>query len=242
MILPCVILAGGLGTRMRPLTERIPKAMVPVLGRPFVDWQLELLKAGGIEDVVICSGHLGGLLREHIGDGGRFGLRVTWAEEGERLRGTAGALRAALEAGRLPAEFFLLNGDSYLPIDMRWIEAAWRLHPHGALMTVYRNQGRWDASNVVYRDGMVVLYDKQRRGGEAKGMEWIDYGLHVLTSELVAERVPAGRVADLADLMRDLSREGRLRGLEVETRFYEVGSPAGLADLEAYLAGTAPAG
>ena len=214
MTLQCVILAGGLGTRMRPLTDTIPKALVPVLGVPFVDWQLAHLAAQGIDRVVLSVGYRGEMLREHLGDGYRFGVHVTWVDEGCELRGTGGALRLALDEGLLEDDFFVLYGDSYLPIEMAGVERAWRHCDGRALMTVLRNDGGWE---------------------HRREMRWIDYGLSILTSQVIADRIEPGRPADLADLLRDLSVERTLAGLEVAERFYEAGSPHGLADLESYL-------
>jgi NDP-sugar pyrophosphorylase family protein len=235
--LPCVVLAGGLGTRLRPLTDGIPKALVPVLGRPFVEWQLDLLAGGGVAEVVFCIGYRGDMLRRHLGEGERWGLSVRWVDEGEDLRGTAGALRLACDEGALPPHFFVLYGDSYLPVELAEVERAWRRSGSQALMTVLRNDGRWDTSNAVYRDGRVVVYDKDRATARPEDLRWIDYGLSVLARDVVEAAVPSGTPADLADLLRDLSLSGRLAGLEVFQRFYEVGSASGLRDLEAHLAG-----
>lgn len=240
--LQCVVLAGGLGTRMRPASEAIPKALIPVLGRPFADWQLEHLAAQGIQRVTYSVGYRGDLLRAHVGDGSRFGMKVTWVDDGARLRGTGGALRVALDEGALEDAFFVLYGDSYLPVSMDEVEAAWRKSQQPALMTVLRNEGRWDASNAIYKDGRVTLYDKSRPQEMLTEMLWIDYGLSVLTRDVIATRIEAGSVADLAGVMKDLSIEGRLAGLEVNQRFYEAGSPEGLRDLEVYLADAARGG
>jgi NDP-sugar pyrophosphorylase family protein len=233
----CVILAGGLGTRMRDFGEaNLPKALLPVHGRPFVDHQLELLAIRGVEDVVFCIGHGGTALREHVGEGAAFGLAVRYVDEGDDLRGTAGALRLALDKGVLDEAFAVLYGDSYLPIDL---EPVWRAFAAGglpALMTVFRNENRWEPSNAVLDAGRVVLYDKRREHPRSAECRWIDYGLSVLRAEVVEERVPAVEVVDLADLFHDLSLEGKLAGLEVQERFYEVGSPEGLAELERYVA------
>ena len=234
-MLQCVILAGGVGTRMRPATEQMPKALVPVLDRPFCDWQLELLAERGIERVLYSVGYRGEMLRDHVGDGERYGLRVTYVDEGQRLRGTGGAIRLAYDLGELEEAFFVLYGDSYLPIDYSAVEAAWEATDLPALMTVFRNEGQWDSSNAIYADGRVVLYDKERPADRVEEMHWIDYGLSILSREPVAERCVPGQAADLAELTRDLSRDGRLAGYEVTQRFYEAGSPQGLADLEAYL-------
>jgi NDP-sugar pyrophosphorylase family protein len=225
---------------MRPLTESIPKALVPVAGRPFVDWQLRLLAARGVRQVVFSIGYRGDLLRDHVGDGSRLGVTVTWVDEGEELRGTGGAVRLALDRGAVEDEFFVLYGDSYLPVGMHGVEEAWRRSGLPALMTVMRNEGQWDTSNVIYGDGCVLLYDKSPPPERRADMRWIDYGLSVLTREVVTARIEAGQVVDLADLLRDLSRTRQLAGFEVTERFYEVGSAGGVRDLESYLARKAP--
>lgn len=227
----CIILAGGLGTRMLAVSSAVPKALMPVCGRPFADHQLALLASQGIDRVTFCIGHLGRQVRAFVGDGSRWSLRVDYVEEGDALRGTAGALRLAFDQGALPEKFFVLYGDSYLPIAYRpvWEEAA-----DTCLMTVLHNRGRWDASNVVFRDGRVVLYEKGRADAAAIGMEWIDYGLLVLRREVVAA-VPADRKVDLAEPLQQLCRAGELRGHEVQQRFYEIGSPSGLGEMERFL-------
>jgi NDP-sugar pyrophosphorylase family protein len=235
-MLQCVILAGGLGTRLRPQTEQIPKALLPVAGRPFADWQLRHLSAQGVERVLYSVGYRGEMIRDHVGDGSRWGLRVTYVDEGEHLRGTAGALRLAQDLGELEPAFFVLYGDSYLPADMGEVERAWEAAEAPALMTLFRNDDRWDPSNAILRDGRVVLYDKSRPADRIAEMHWIDYGLSVLRREIIADRCQPGDVADLAGLLRDLSLAGELAGLEVRERFYEAGSPEGLRDLEAFLA------
>jgi MurNAc alpha-1-phosphate uridylyltransferase len=238
-MLQCVILAGGIASRLRPLTEDVPKALLPVLGRPFCDWQLQLLAQQGVERVLYSIGYRGQMIRDHVGDGSRWGLEVRYVDEGSELRGTGGALRLALDQGALEESFFVLYGDSYLPADLGPIETAWQQTPLPALMTVFRNEGRWDKSNAIYREGRVVLYDKDRPGERAAEMHWIDYGLSALARDTVAERLSAQGVADLAELMRELSLEGKLAGFEVEERFYEAGSREGLDELERFLAGSA---
>ena len=235
MPLQCVVLAGGLGTRMRPFTHARPKALYPVLGRPFADWQLQLLASQGIDRVLYCIGHAGEELREHVGDGRRFGLEVTWVSDGAELRGTAGALRVAVDQDALDEAFFLLYGDSYLRASMGDVAAAWRGSRLPALMTVLRNEDRWDSSNAIYENGRVVLYDKSRPETLRGRMHWIDYGLSVVERAVIRDMVPAGTVMDVADVMRRLSLDRQLAGYEVTERFYEVGSPQGVQDLEAYL-------
>src|SRR5262249_34995542 len=161
--------AGGLATRMRGLTgDRIPKSLIPVDGRPFIDHQLDHLAAHGVTDVVLSIGHHGAALRAHVGDGARFGLAVRTVDEGSALRGTAGALRLALDEGALAPAFLVTYGDSFLPVDFAAVFAAFRAAAKPALMAVFRNEGRWDQSNVIFDGRMVTLYDKQRQGRPAE--------------------------------------------------------------------------
>jgi NDP-sugar pyrophosphorylase family protein len=234
-MVPCVILAGGLGTRMREFTERIPKALIPVLGRPFAEIQLEWLAEQGVDRVVYSVGYRAEMIRAAVGDGTRYGLHVDWVDEGEDLRGTGGALRFAMDSGVLPEAFFVLYGDSYLQLELATVERAWRDSGLPALMTVLRNRGRWDTSNAVLLGDGRVRYDKRRGLAGEDSMEWIDYGLSLLTREAVAEWLPSGGRGDIADLLHDLGEAGRLMGYEVSERFYEIGSPQGLSDFERFL-------
>ena len=235
----CLILAGGLGTRMRPATERVPKALLPVAGRPFADWQLRWLERQGVTDVVLSTGHLGSMVRDFVGDGRRWGLAVAYAEEGDQLRGTGGAVRLASELGLLGERFFVLYGDSYLPIDFPAVERAFTAAGRPALMTVYDNSGRFDESNAVLEGGRVVRYEKGLAEPPPE-MHYIDYGLSVLERRVVDELVPAGSVADLAAVYGTLAARGQMAAAVVTERFYEVGSTEGLADLEAHLSGHVP--
>ncbi len=228
-MLSVAILAGGLATRLRPITEKIPKSLLPVAGRPFVAWQLEQLRKQGASRVVLCIGHLGEQIEATVGDGAAFGLEVAYSRDGTSLRGTGGALRQALPL--LGDAFFVLYGDSYLPCDYRAIESAFRRSGQPALMTVFRNENRWDRSNVEYAGNRVIRYDK--RNPDAR-MHYIDYGLGALKSETLASRAE-GAAFDLADVYSELIREGRLAGYEVAERFYEAGSSKGMAELERYL-------
>jgi NDP-sugar pyrophosphorylase family protein len=236
----CLILAGGLATRMRPLTETIPKALIPITDVPFVDHQLRWMAAHGVTRVVLSVGYRGDMLRDHVGDGARFGLaEVQVVDEGTALRGTAGALRLALDQGVLDEAFLVTYGDSFLPIDFAPVWDAFLTSGAPALMTVFHNAGRWDTSNVIYRDGRVELYDKRRATRPAAEFQFIDYGLLAMKRSVIATRVPAPRApdekADLADLMHALSRAGELAGLEIRERFFEIGSPEGLEDFEAWM-------
>lgn len=229
----CVVLAGGLGTRMRPLSESVPKALLPVAGQPFVDLQLGWLADEGVARALFCIGYGGDLIREHVGDGRRFGLKVEYVDEGSSLMGTGGAVRLALDRGVLPESFLVLYGDSYLQVRLR---AVWDRFAHAGtpvLMTVLKNDGRWDRSNVRFSGGWVTLYDKS--ASRPEGLEYIDYGVSAMTRQIVEELIPPGEVCDLATVFHELSVAGRLTGFEVHDRFYEIGSPAGLTELERYL-------
>jgi NDP-sugar pyrophosphorylase family protein len=227
---PVAILAGGLATRMRPVAERIPKALFEVAGKPFIEHQLALLRREGIARVVLCVGFLGEMVEAHIGDGARFGLKVAYSFDGERLLGTGGALRRALPM--LGEHFFVLYGDSYLDIAYAAVQAAYRASGLPALMTVFRNEGRWDSSNVVFDGKRVVLHDKRHR---TEDMKFIDYGLGVVSGDII--RAWKDEAFDLSDLYGSLAREGRLAGFEATTRFYEIGTPSGLAEADAHLRG-----
>jgi NDP-sugar pyrophosphorylase family protein len=218
---------------MHAHTRTVPKAMISVAGRPFADRQLTLLAKQGFTDVVYSIGYRGDMIQDFVGTGERWGVRVTWVDEGDDLRGTAGALRLAFEAGLLSDEFAVVYGDSFLPIDIHPIKRSFDRGHQPALMTVYRNDGRLDASNVVYVDGTVIRYQK---GVADPSMQYIDYGLTWLRRSVVEERVPTRVVVDLAEVYTALSAAGLLAGYEVLERFYEVGSPAGLVALERFLA------
>jgi NDP-sugar pyrophosphorylase family protein len=229
--LPVAILAGGLATRLWPISETIPKVLVDVDGQPFAEHQLALLRRNGYRRIVFLVGHLGEQVQAALGDGSQYGVEVAYAFDGPRLLGTGGAIRQALPL--LGEAFLTLYGDSYLDVDYQAIEAAFLASGKLALMTVFHNEGRWDTSNVVYRDGRIVRYDKTDRSPE---MTHIDYGLNAFRVEAFAG-YPFDQPLDLATVQRDLAARGELAGYEVATRFYEIGSPAGLEETRAYLAG-----
>ncbi len=230
-MLPVAILAGGLATRLRPLTSTIPKALVEVAGKPFIRHQLAYLKGQGISEVVMCTGYLGEMIEAEVGHGSEFGLKVSYSPDGEKLLGTGGALKRALPM--LGEAFFVLYGDSFLPIDFAAVKNDFIASGKPALMTVLKNDNRWDKSNVVYRDSKLIEYNKQQTRPE---MEHIDYGLSIVRRE-VFDNTPDQEPFDLAGLYHQLSVTGQLAGHEVYQRFYEMGSFEGLKETEAYLAG-----
>lgn len=229
-----VILAGGLATRMYPRTRDIPKFLLPIAGRPFGHRLLERLAAAGFTDVVLCTGHLGETIRESIGDGGSFGLRVVISDEGPTRLGTAGALRHAL--AELHATFLVTYGDSYLPFDYASPLDDLERHAEAlGTMSVFHNEDRWDSSNCEIAGDKVVRYEKRPAGSPRdENLAYIDYGAIALRREVVAA-FPEG-ASDLAVVQRELAKTGRLRALVALDRFHEIGSEAGLRDLEAYLA------
>lgn len=220
-----VILAGGRGTRLGALTSHRPKALVEIAGRPFLSYQLDWLARFGLTDVVLCVGHLAEPIKAFAQDGSAFGMRIQYAEEApDCLLGTAGALKQAEPF--LEEQFCVLNGDSYLPLDPRKPVEEFARRQVMALMVVFKNRSRYDASNAVVENGWVTFYS--RRHPERPGVEFIDYGLRVF-SKGVLGLIPAGRHADLDDLYQELVAQRQLAAYEVREPFYEIGSPSGLA-------------
>ncbi|HEY3938628.1 MAG TPA: nucleotidyltransferase family protein [Bryobacteraceae bacterium] len=229
-MLTCAILCGGLATRLRPLTETIPKSLIPINGRPYIAYQLELLYSRGIRNAVLCVGHLGEKIEAFVGDGSSFGMSVSYSFDGPVLLGTGSAIRKALPL--LGDAFFVLYGDSYLTCDYRAVQAYFGSAGKRGLMTIYRNVGLYDTSNIEAVDGRIIRYDKQLR---TPGMQFIDYGLG-LFQRAAFEDLPADRFTGLETVYKTLLEEGELAAFEVPERFYEIGSPAGISDLEEYLA------
>ncbi|HWE96047.1 MAG TPA: nucleotidyltransferase family protein [Tepidisphaeraceae bacterium] len=229
---PVALLAGGLATRLRPITQAVPKALVDVGGRPFIDHQLSLLARHGVRDVVLCLGHLGEQVEDYVGDGSAHGLSVRYSYDGETLVGTAGALRWALP--KLGDLFWVMYGDSYMDIDYAAVlkHFAAACSPLG-LMTVLRNDDQWDRSNVVFENGRLECYDKRNR---TAAMRYIDYGVQLLRREALLHLAP-GEPADLADIYRDLTAAGRMTGYEVTNRFYEIGTSQSLEEARQVLGG-----
>lgn len=234
---PVAVLTGGLATRLRPMTHSVPKALVPVAGRPFIDHQLTLLHRHGVRRVVLCLGHLGDQIRARVGAGTSYGLEVRYSADGPRLLGTGGALRQA--APLLGEAFWVLYGDSYLDFDYAAALDHFDARPaaHG-LMMVFANHDRWDRSNVVFRDGQLVRYDKR---AQTPDMTHIDYGAALLRRAALGQ-MPPDEPYDLADLYAGLVARGEMIGYEVTQRFYEIGSPEGLRETAARLGAEAGTG
>lgn len=226
---PVAILAGGLATRLRPLTDELPKALLEIDGEPFIVHQLRLLHLNRINRIVICVAYRGEMIEAFVGDGTRFGVRVVYSYDGSDLLGTGGAIKKALSL--LGDTFFVLYGDSYLPCDYGRVQNFFERSGKSALMTVFHNDGRWDRSNVEFVDGRIAAYDKRDRSPR---MHYIDYGLGIFKAAAF-DRVPGDRTTDLASIYQDLQSRGELAGCEVKERFYEIGSFEGLEETRRYL-------
>jgi NDP-sugar pyrophosphorylase family protein len=230
-LIPTAILAGGLATRLRPLTETTPKALIEVNGKPFLWHQLEFLKRSGIHRIVLLVGHLGEKIQERFADGAELGLKIEYSFDGPSLLGTAGAIRHALPL--LPQRFFVLYGDSYLTCNYRAVETAFIKSGCAGLMTVFRNDGMYDTSNVEFDGVRIVRYDKVHC---TSTMHHIDYGLGAFERSVFAA-IPEEGKRDLATVYQGLLRTGNLAAYEVHERFYEIGSAAGLLETSEFLAG-----
>jgi N-acetyl-alpha-D-muramate 1-phosphate uridylyltransferase len=225
---PLVLLAGGLATRLYPVTHNIPKSMIEVAGKPFIAHQLELLKKKGIEKVVICTGKLGEQIEEFVGNGEKFNLDIKYSFDGERLLGTGGAIKKALNL--IENEFFIMYGDSYLDIDFNAINKYFNRFGKLGLMTVLKNENLWDKSNVIFIDGKLIKYDKKNIIPE---MNYIDFGLGILRKESF-NLFENEEVFDLAEMYMKMLEQNELIGYEVFNRFYEIGSFKGIEETEKF--------
>lgn len=227
-MLPVAILAGGLGTRMQPLTSDTPKSLLPVAGQPFIVHQLAYLRSQNVEKVVLCVGHLGEQIRGAVGDGREHGLTIHYSFDGPSLLGTGGAIKQAIRL--LGDDFFVLNGDSYVPCSLARIQAAYGAGRRAALMTILRNDNRWERSNVLVRKGELIEYEKHT---DRLDMTYVDFGVSVFSSRVFTQRHET--VIDLAVINRQLSIVGQLASFEVSDRFYEIGSLQGLKETDEFL-------
>ncbi|MSU51652.1 MAG: nucleotidyl transferase [Opitutus sp.] len=233
--LSVAILAGGMATRLRPITEKIPKLLVEVAGEPFFSHQIRLLKSAGLRHLVLCVGYLGEKIVDLYGDGSKWGVKIEYAFDGPMLLGTGGALIGALP--KLGDAFFMLYGDSYLPVDYRAVGDFFQRSGRLGLMTVYENHGRYDTSNVWFEHGELKIYDKKNKVPQ---MHHIDYGLGVFRAAAF-DGFPRDAVVDLATVQTQLCERRQLAGYEIKERFYEIGSHEGLAELSQRL-GRVPVG
>lgn len=228
-MLTVAILAGGLAQRMRPLTDKTPKSLIKVNGKPFIFWQLSYLATQGVKNVVICSGFLGSAIELAVGDGSQFGLNVIYSEDGNVPLGTGGALtQASTHLGKL---FFVMYGDSFLPIDFAEVYRVFINTPKPSLMTVMKNEDRWDRSNTAVKNGLVIAHSKSVKNDQ---MKYIDYGLGILPTTTLSFQ-PLGNPYDLSELYTELALARELIAYEMHQRFYEIGSHSGLKETELFL-------
>jgi NDP-sugar pyrophosphorylase family protein len=227
--LPVAILAGGLATRLKPITEKVPKLLVEVAGEPFFSHQIRLLKKAGLSRLVVCVGYLGEKVVELYGDGAKWGVSIEYSFDGPTLLGTGGALIRALP--KLGEAFYVLYGDSYLPVDYLSVGNAFVASGKLGLMTVFENAERYDASNVWFEDGAIRAYDKKAK---LPAMRHIDYGLGLFRRGAF-DGFPRDEVVDLSSIQQALLQCGQLAGYEMHERFYEIGSHEGLLELDRML-------
>lgn len=231
MVADAVILAGGLGTRIRPVTGgRIPKILVPVLGRPFIDYKLRSMSLMGVKRVVLLLGSGGDMVESYVGAGKEFDLEVEYRHDGDVLLGTAGAIRAALSL--LPDQFWVTYGDSIGFADLDAIEQRVSASSTEAAMTVLQNEGRWDTSNVHVEEGLVTSY---RSSPPPSGYRWIDFGLLLLPREPFTS-LSRSESCDLALVINQLIVSKSLAAAEVTERFWEIGTPEALQATEKHFA------
>jgi NDP-sugar pyrophosphorylase family protein len=224
-----LIVAGGMATRLLPITKKIPKSLIKINGSPFIYHQMDYLKQQGVKEVVICIGFLGELIMHVIGTGSKWGIKVTYSSDGASVLGTGGAIKKALPY--LGEHFFLLYGDSYLPIDYSIIEKAYFNSKKKAIMTVFKNSNRWDKSNVIFHKGKLIKYDKHNHSIK---MKHIDYGLSILNKKIFVTYKKKENF-DLSEIYIDLSNNNELAGFEIYNRFYEIGSHEGIEEFQDYL-------
>lgn len=230
-----VVMMGGLGTRLKEYTADCPKPLVSVNGRPFFDYEFDLLRQAGFRKFVFCAGYRADMIEAHYGDGSDYGVSIRYSLDDQgpdaKLLGTGGAIRKAM--GMLDDDFMVTYADSFMDIDYGEViyrYACAKAQGARSLMTLFRNFGRYDTSNVIYEDGKLVLYDKKNLSDR---MQYIDYGVSMFEKSLFAGYA-AGEKFDLADIQHRLSEERKLEGLVVTKRFYEIGSPDSYREFIAY--------
>jgi NDP-sugar pyrophosphorylase family protein len=228
-MLPVVILAGGLATRLRPFKKKIPKALIKISGKPFIYHQLTYLHKEGVKRVIICVGYLGDMIKNFVGNGEKFGIEVSYSEDWPHLLGTGGAIKNALPLIR--NKFFILYGDTFLPINYKDIVKFHLKNKSKSVITIIKNKGMWDKSNINFKNNKIIEYNKFNNGPE---MEYIDYGLSLL-SKSVFNKYPPKKSFDLSVIFRQLIIQKKLLGFEVYKRFYEIGSIKGLRQTKKFL-------
>ena len=227
-MLPVAILAGGLATRLHPTTLTIPKSLIKVAGKPFIFYQLKYLRQKGVKKVVLCTGYLGEMIKSYVGDGSKFDLKISYSSDGDKLLGTGGAIKKALPL--LSDKFFVLYGDTFLPIKFNNVEKAFLTCNKLCLMTIIKNEGKWDKSNVFLKKNLLIKYNKKNPSSK---MKYIDYGLSILNSKIFSTYSNKKKF-DLSDVFEALSFNNQLQGFEVYKRFYEIGNHNSIKETKKY--------
>lgn len=229
-----IILAGGIATRLGAVSEQTPKAMMPIAGKPFIDYQLRLLAEQHVNDVVLSVAHLGKQIEDFVGDGSAYGISVKYVYDGPKRLGTGGAIKAALNV--VPDCFGVLYGDTYLDIEYNPIYESFVKSGKKGLMTVLQNENSWDKSNVLFENGEIKVYDKHN---PTKQMRHIDYGLSIM-SKSCFDDYHDNEAFDLSEVFERCIKRGEMAGFEVHKRFYEIGTPTSLLETEQYLTTRSP--
>ena len=228
-MLPIAVLAGGFATRLGKLTAEVPKCLIEINGRPFVDWQLDLLTRHGYSDFIFCVSYRSDAVQEYLGNGSERGARIQYSLDGDTQLGTGGAIQKALP--KLGDVFGVIYGDSYLPTNYMAAEQFFLNSRSNALMTVYENKNQFDSSNVEFTDGKLINYEK---GSNSRQMHHIDYGM-TFFREAAFRPWRNHSSFDLSEVCHELATRGELLGFEVFERFYEIGSLQGIGELTQYL-------
>lgn len=229
-----LILAGGLGTRLKPLTERVPKVMIPVKGKPFLEYQLKTLRENGIRDIVLCTGYLGEQIESYFGNGSNMRLAIKYSREENRLLGTGGALKQAQDL--LDDHFFVINGDSYFLLDFREVEKSFIERNKKAITVVYDNgEDTGVKNNIELGENLTIArYDKENFDPQ---LNYVEVGVEILKRELL-DIIPAGCPVSLEKgLYPALIRQGELAAYITKQRFYDIGTLEQMSAFEIFLEG-----
>ena len=249
-----VVLCGGKATRLYPLTKKIPKSLMRIAGKPFLEYQLNLLKKNGISDIVLCIGYKGEQIKKYFKDGKNFGVKIRYSSDGKKLLGTGGALKKAEDL--LEDIFLVMWGDSYLPFNFQKaikffkksnksrtllaqgmlpnrskLRGIRKVRDKLGMMTVFKNLNKYEPSNVEVKNNLVKSYSKKRK---TKKMKYIDYGVSIFKKE-VLKYIPKNQVYDLTKLQQTLIKKKQLLAYPAEKRFYQIGSPEGLEEFKKYI-------
>lgn len=223
-----IILCGGLATRMGDPAKTIPKSMMDIDGKPFLQYQIENLKKHQINDIVLCVGHLSEKIKEYFGDGSKFWVNIQYSHDGEKPLGPIGALKKAEPL--LNEIFFTMYGDSYVFLDFKKVYLHFLKQKKSALMTAYKNHDKYDKSNIVIKNEKITKYNEKK----TKDMIYIDYGVSIFRKQIL-ELIPENTYFTTKDLFAKLIKQNELLAFEVRKRFYHIGNLEGLEDFKSHI-------